>query len=145
LSIDYYPTVSRPDGRGGRVLSTVTVVGGAITPKPANPLARIVSGKDAAITPIVDVFVDVQRRRADPDEERRRRQATVLAEAGWPPPELVAQLGVDVAYKMLEGAAAVSLRRTLEHDPERARVRARWEQANEYSLAMSSWMALHRT
>jgi hypothetical protein len=90
-----------------------------------------VSGKNAGIVAVVDVFDDVQARRRDPDEDRRRRQAAVLTEAGWPPAELVSQLGTDTAYRLL--------------DPERARVRARRARDDAYDLAMSSWMQNHRS
>jgi hypothetical protein len=36
LSIDYFADVARTDGAGGRFLDRITVVGGAVTPKPMN-------------------------------------------------------------------------------------------------------------
>jgi hypothetical protein len=47
LSIDYFPDVARPHGAGGRFLDKVTVVGGAVTPKPMNAAATITEGKHA--------------------------------------------------------------------------------------------------
>jgi hypothetical protein len=47
LSIDY-TAESRPDGRGGRQLTQVTVYGGAITNRPMNGLAMITEGKAGA-------------------------------------------------------------------------------------------------
>jgi HK97 family phage prohead protease len=44
LSIDYLPVAFYPDGQG-RVLTDITIVGGALTPKPANPLAVVIEGK----------------------------------------------------------------------------------------------------
>jgi hypothetical protein len=37
LSIDYLVRESRPDGAGGRVLTDIQIVGGAVTPSPMNP------------------------------------------------------------------------------------------------------------
>ena len=134
LSIDYVPRSWRPDGDGGRVLTDVHIVGGAIVTAPMNPAAMIISGKSgASVAPVVDVFADAQA-----------RQAKILAAAAWPPAELVDALGVDAAYGLLEGAARAKAAQTVQSDPERARSQARWKRDNDYSNALSAWMAAHR-
>ena len=145
LSIDYVPRSWRPYGDGGRVLTDVHIVGGAIVTAPMNPAAMIISGKGgASVAPVVDVFADAQARHRDPERERRRRQAKILAAAAWPPAELVDALGVDAAYGLLEGAARAKAAQTVQSDPERVRAQARWKRDNDYSNALSAWMAAHR-
>lgn len=110
-----------------------------------NPAAMIISGKGgASVAPVVDVFADAQARHRDPERERRRRQAKILAAAAWPPAELVDALGVDAAYGLLEGAARAKAAQTVQSDPERVRAQARWKRDNDYSNALSAWMAAHR-
>jgi hypothetical protein len=93
LSIDY-TAKAQPDGAGGRLLTQVEVYGGAITNKPMNGQAVIVEGKDALrgtvalAAPIVELYQDLQNRRADPDADLRRRMAEVV-NASWCSPELV--------------------------------------------------------
>jgi anti-sigma-K factor RskA len=60
------------------------------------------------------------------------------------PAELVDALGGEAAYGLLEGAARAKAAQTVESDPERARVQARWKRDNDYSNARSAWMAAHR-
>jgi Escherichia/Staphylococcus phage prohead protease len=150
LSIDYFPVVSRPDGKGGRLLARVTVVGGAVTPKPANPEAVIVEGKSGpagkmhpSTAPIVDIYADAQAvaEQRDPDRDRRRRMAAMVDAAGWPPPELANLLGVEGAHALLEDAARRRALRHAEDDPERAQAQARRDRDNAYSNGLAAWMA----
>jgi hypothetical protein len=140
LSIDYYADASRPDGKGGRYLDKITIVGGAVTPKPMNPMAVITEGKGAAmVAPVVDVYADVQaRHRADPEREAEDR---LLAAASWPPPGMFDR---KTALSLIRGAAVAASRRELDGDPEQARVQARWERDNEYSSNLHAWMAAHQ-
>jgi len=141
LSIDYTADY-RPDGQGGRLLTRVDVYGGAITPKPMNGLAVITEGKAAGrvyATPIVDLYADVQARRADPDRARLARMAEVVA-ASWVSPDLARQIGIETAYNMVMGAAEAKAARQVEPDP----ARQRWERQNEYSSNLAAWMAEHR-
>jgi HK97 family phage prohead protease len=107
LSISYTPgsvrMVTLPDGQEARELGGPIVVHHvALTPIPMNTSARIYGAKARGAlvpsAPIVDLYQDVQDRRRDPDRDRRRRMAEVMAQTGWPPPHLIATLGVEGAY-----------------------------------------------
>jgi HK97 family phage prohead protease len=138
LSIDYFVVRSRLDDQGGRLLAEVIVLGGAITPIPANGLAVITEGKGGPLAPVVDVFADVQaRRRVDPEREREDR---MLAAASWPPPHWDRDLRLSLITELAELKAA----REVDADAERARVRARWERQNAYSADLACWLAAHR-
>lgn len=153
LSIDYLIDQYGPDGAGGRALHQVTVVGGAVTPHPANGLAVMVEGKGAAgsmhpayavagaarvVT--VEQEIELGRRRRDPDRDRLRRMAKVVA-ASWVSPELAASIGTEMAYDMVMGAARAKALRQVRGDPERARAQARRDQANAYSDGLAESMA----
>jgi HK97 family phage prohead protease len=147
LSIDYVPARSRPDGKGGRRLVEVMVLGGAITPKPANPMAFITGGKSGgcaqAPVRVVTVAQDIAMgaARHDPDRERLRRMAKVVEAAGFPPPHLTAVIGVENAYDMTMRVAAAKAAREVAGDPERARERERMDRANAHSYGMAEAMA----
>jgi hypothetical protein len=95
--------------------------------------ARTAAGVRSTRSTMSAVFADAQA-----------RQAKILAAAAWPPAELVDALGVDAAYGLLEGAARAKAAQTVQSDPERARAQARWKRDNDYSNALSAWMAAHR-
>jgi HK97 family phage prohead protease len=143
LSIDYFPVESRPDGKGGRLLTRVTVVGGAVTPKPANPEAVIVEGKAGRgmhPAPIVDVYADVQATvtRNDPDRAQRERMARIVA-ASWLSPDLKARLSLETAFSLVEEVAARKAAREAVPD-EAARLRqARRDRDNAYDNQMRRW------
>jgi hypothetical protein len=141
LSIDYLTDASRPDGKGGRLLDLITVVGGAVTPKPMNPMAYITEGKSGAWAPVVSVYDDAQARHTDPDRDRRRREDELLAAATWPPRGLFDR---KTALSLLAGAAMAKSRRELAGDPERDREQARRDQDNRYSSDLAEWMAANR-
>lgn len=139
LSIDYFPTATRPDGMGGRLLEKVTVVGGAITPKPMHPLAMILDGKSGRRPArIVTVAQNTIENVADPDRDRRRRMAAVVA-ASWLSPALRAALSVEDAYSVVEGAAAAKAAREAAPDEAARRQRTRRDRDNAYSNAMAAW------
>jgi hypothetical protein len=144
LSIDY-AAEARPDGAGGRLLTLVSVCGGAITNKPMNGQAIITEGKTAAgravalAAPVVDLYADVQARHADPDRDRLRRMAEVVA-ASWVSPALAKSIGTRAAYTLVMDAAERAAARQVERDPERER----WEADNAYSYAMHEWLRTHR-
>jgi hypothetical protein len=144
LSIDY-TAKAQPDGAGGRLLTQVEVYGGAITNKPMNGQAVIVEGKDALrgtvalAAPIVELYQDLQNRRADPDADLRRRMAEVV-NASWCSPELVNSIGIKAAYDLVMDAARSSAARQVPRDPERER----WEAANRYSSDLAEWMRANR-
>jgi hypothetical protein len=142
LSIDYLTDSSRPDGKGGRLLDRVTVVGGAVTPHPMNPGAFITESKYAASVPVVTVEQSIADGAAcrDPDRDRIRREDELLAAVSWPPPSI--DRGSRLA--LLERTAAAKAARDLDGDPERARAQARWDQANRYSSGLAEWMAANR-
>jgi len=141
LSIDYHAVKWRPDPSGGRFLSKVSVFGGAVTPKPANPLAFITAGKGMeSWAPVVDVYADVQARHRDPDREQARREDAMLAAADWPPPGL---FGRETALALIRGAAAAKAARLPADDGARLE-RERWQAANRYSADLSMWLAAHR-
>jgi HK97 family phage prohead protease len=139
LSIDYYPTRTRSDGKGGRLLEDVTVIGGAITPHPANPLAIIVSGKGAAggFTRVLTVSESILEGSARREREspQRRAEDAMLAAASWPPPHF----DRETRLALIRGAAEAKARRELAGDPERAQAQRRRDQANDYSTAMQRW------
>jgi hypothetical protein len=139
LSIDYLTDASRPDGKGGRLLDRITVVGGAVTPKPMNPGAFITEGKAGAWAPVVDVYADAQaRHHADPQREAEDR---MLAAASWPPPGLFDR-GTSLA--LIRSTAEAKARREAEGDPERARAQARRDRDNAYSNGLAASMAQGR-
>lgn len=140
LSIDYYPVDERPDGQGGRYLDKITIVGGAVTPRPMNSSAVITEGKFAASVPVADVYADAQARHADPGRDRRRREDAMLAAVDWPPPSI----GREARLALLRGAAEAKARRALEGDPVRAREQARRDQDNAYSYDLAAWLAANR-
>jgi hypothetical protein len=134
-------------------LSEVLIVGGALTPKPANPLAVVVEGKATtalaaalpASAPCGDIYLTMQAEseRRDPARARLQRMAEVVA-ASWVSPALAKSIGVEAAYRLVEGAAEVAASRQVEGDPVRERERARWEQANRYSYDLAEWMERNR-
>jgi HK97 family phage prohead protease len=158
LSIDYHAERARPDGAGGRALARVSVYGGAITPRPANGLATIVEGKQATVVapagrpvvhqwaPVVTVEEAISQgaARRDPDRDRLRRMAKALEAASWPPRELVAQIGLEAAYGLLESAASAKAMRQVQGDPERALARQRRDAANDYSNGLAAAMTRGR-
>lgn len=135
LSIDYYPVASRPDGRGGRYLDKITIVGGAVTPKPMNPAAVITEGKAGAWAPVADVYADAQARHADPGREADDR---LLAAASWPPPGM---FGRETSLALIRRSAEAKARRELESGAERSRAQARRDRANQYSSDLAEWMS----
>jgi len=138
LSIDYLTDASRPDGKDGRLLDRITVVGGAVTPKPMNAAATITEGKAGAWARVVDVYADAQARRRDPDAEQRRRDDALLAAVDWPPPGMFDR---KTALALLEGAQLARAQRQAGTDPEREREQARREQDNAYSHGLAATMA----
>jgi HK97 family phage prohead protease len=135
LSIDYLTDASRPDGKGGRLLDRITVVGGAVTPKPMNAAATITEGKSGAWAPVVDIYADAQAcHHADPGREAEDR---LLAAAGWPP----SSWPRDLRLSLIRGAAEAKARREAEGDPERARDQARRDFDNRYSFGLAETMA----
>jgi hypothetical protein len=142
LSIDYLTDAARPDGKGGRLLDRVTVVGGAVTPHPMNPGAFITESKYAAAVPVITVgqsIADGSARR-DPERERRQREDELLASVSWPPPSI----DRESRLALLAGAAEAKARRELAGDPERAREQARRDQDETYCLDLARWMARNR-
>jgi hypothetical protein len=138
---------------GGRC-TRVAVFGGAITPRPANGLATIIEGKLATVisqgapvvrqwAPVVTVEEAIAQgaARRDPDRDRLRRMAKALEAAGWPPPELVAQIGLETAHGMLEHAAAAKAMRQAAHDPARAAAAAKRDRDNAYAYGLQDAMA----
>ncbi len=142
LSIDYLTDASRPDGKGGRLLDQITVVGGAVTPKPMNPMAVITEGKagdGASWAPVVDLYADAQRQAElvrTPDQIADDR---LLAAAQWPPRGMFDR---KTALSLIRGAALARAARQPDDAGDLAR--ARWQQANEYSLDLAGWMAAHK-
>jgi hypothetical protein len=144
LSIDYLTDASRPDGKGGRLLDRVTVVGGAVTPHPMNPGAFITESKYAASVPVVGLYDDAyaESRRRERDHPDLLRQDARIAAAGWIPPGLPRDLqlrlldGLDAAQaKALAAASMTEGDRLLE---------ARRDADNRYSNGLAAWMAAHR-
>jgi HK97 family phage prohead protease len=152
LSIDYFPVAGEPDS-GGRRLSEVLIVGGALTPKPANPLAVVVEGKATtplaaalpASAPCGDLYrtMQAESERRDPARARLQQMAEVVA-ASWVSPALAKSIGVEAAYRLVEGAAELAAARQAEGDPVGQLERARWEQANRYSADLAAWLDAHR-
>jgi hypothetical protein len=140
LSIDYLTDASRPDGKGGRLLDRITVVGGAVTPKPMNAAAVITEGKAGAWAPVVDVF-DAAQADAARNNPERKAEDRLLAAVSWPPPGLFDR---ETSLALIRGAAETKARREIEGDYERARAQARRDQANAYSADLACWMAKHR-
>ncbi len=140
LSIDYYPVDERPDGQGGRYLDRITIVGGAITPRPMNSSAVITEGKFAASVPVVGLYDDAQARHADPGRDRERREDELLAAVDWPP----RGLSRDIRLQLLNGAAAAKAARAAGEDDAGRRERERWERDNRYSSDLAAWMAANR-
>jgi hypothetical protein len=159
LSIDYFPVAAEPDGKGGRRLSEVVIVGGALTPKPANPLAVVVEGKAGggtehtrvlhaslpASAPCGDLYATMQAEseRRDPARARLQRMAEVVA-ASWVSPALAKSIGVEAAYGLVEGAAELAAARKVEGDPMGELERERWEASNRYSSDLAAWMERNR-
>jgi HK97 family phage prohead protease len=141
LSIDYYPRQARSDGKGGRFLEDLAVIGGAVTPKPANPLAIIVSGKGAqggfARVLTVEQEIAEGSARRERQSPQRRAEDAMLAAASWPPPHF----DRETRLALIRGAAEAKGRRELAGDPERAQAQRRRDQANDYSTAMHRWFA----
>jgi HK97 family phage prohead protease len=141
LSIDYYARDPRPDGKGGRLLGDVVVVGGAITPKPANPMATIFAGKDATFARVLTTGQSIEQETARREREtpQRRAEDTMLAGSTWPPPGL---FGRETSLALIRASAQAKSRRELaEGDPARGRAQARRDRDNAYSSALSSWLA----
>ena len=139
LSIDYLVDAARPDGAGGRFLDRITIIGGAVTPKPMNAAAVITEGKAAPWSPVADVFGDVQAR-SQRDDPQRRQDERILAAAPWPPPGLFDR---ETSLGLARGAAAAKAARMVPGDGEAAR-QARWQRANAYSHDLSEWLDGHR-
>ncbi len=140
LSIDYLTDSSRPDGKGGRLLDQITVVGGAVTPKPMNPGAVIVSGKSGAWAPVVDIYADAQRQ-AERGSPQRAQEDRLLAAASWPPPGM---FGRETSLSLIRGAAAAKAARIPAFDDGSQAQRERFERDNAYSAALHAWMAANR-
>jgi HK97 family phage prohead protease len=150
LSIDYFPVAAEPDGKGGRRLSEVVIVGGALTPKPANPLAVVVEGKATsplvaalpASAPCGDLYLTMQAEseRRDPARARRRREDELLAGVSWPP----ATFDRATRLALLENVARSKAAEWVAADPVRERERTRWEAANRYSADLARWMDANR-
>jgi Caudovirus prohead serine protease len=140
LSIDYLTDSASPDGKGGRLLNKITVVGGAVTPKPMNPGAFITEGKAAEYAPIVDVYDDAQARHADPDRDRIAREDAMLAAASWPPQGMFDR---KTALALMRGAALAEAARQPEDDGDRL-ARERYDENNRYCNGLAAWMAAHR-
>jgi HK97 family phage prohead protease len=151
LSIDYFPVASEPDGRGGRILSEVRIVGGALTPKPANPLAVVVEGKATAplaaalpsSAPCGDLYATMQAEseRRDPARRRREREDELLAGVSWPPASFDRQTRLALLAGVAEAKAA---EQAAVADPMGQFARARWEQANRYSSDLAAWLEANR-
>jgi hypothetical protein len=143
LSIDYMVDGWQPDGRGGRNLTQITIVGGAITPQPMNPGASVIEIKGEAVTgyaPIVGLYTDAQRRaelaaRNHPD---RQREDARLEAATWPPRDWPRDMRLAV-LNQLEATQAKNLPAPAAEGE--ARRQARWERNNEYSYALARTMA----
>jgi HK97 family phage prohead protease len=139
LSIDYFPTSSRPDGKGGRLLDKITIIGGAVVVHPANPRALITEGKAGAWAPVVTIEQSIgagaaAAERATP--ERRREDAMLAAEAHWVPQSLPR----DMQLTLARGAAAAKAARVPEDDGRRVQ-RERYERNNKYTADLAAWMA----
>jgi Caudovirus prohead serine protease len=141
LSIDYLTGASRPDGKGGRLLDAITIVGGAVTPHPMNAAATIIESKYAATVPVMDVYADAQERRRDPGRDQAEAEDAVLASVSWPPPGLFDR---KTSLALIRGAAAADARRELAGDPVAAREQAIRDQDNAYSSGLAAWMAANR-
>jgi hypothetical protein len=98
------------------------------------------------LVPVLTVEEEIERgaARRDPAAARLRRKAAILAASSWPPPELVASLGVEAAYKLLDGASKAHVDRERVADPEQVQAQRRRDQANDYSNAIVAWMREHR-
>jgi HK97 family phage prohead protease len=140
LSIDYLATSSRPDGKGGRYLDKIEIVGGAVVVHPANPRALITEGKSGAWAPVVDVY-DAAQADAERNDPERKAEDRLLASVPWPPPGLFDR---QTSLALIRGAAGAKAARELAGDYERARAQARRDQANRYSSDLAEWMAAHR-
>jgi HK97 family phage prohead protease len=142
LSIDYYPRRTRSDGKDGRILEDVAVVGGAITPKPANPLATIVSGKGAPggfsrVLTVSESIAEGAARRERESPQQRRAEDAMLAAASWPPPHFPRE----TRLRLIRGVAEAKARRELAGDPARVRAQARRDRDNAYGNAMARTLA----
>jgi HK97 family phage prohead protease len=139
LSIDYLVDDWAPDGRGGRHLNQVTIVGGAITPQPMNPGASIVESKTGAppAAPIVGLYDDIQRQ-AEHNDPQRLAEDRLLAAASWPPPGMFDR---ETRLALIRRTAEAKAHRELEGDPARARAQARRDRENEYSNNLRTSMA----
>jgi hypothetical protein len=126
-------------------------LGGAVTPRPANPLARIVSGKsEPSWWPVLTVTEEIEQgaRRHDTDRfaAERTLQLAMQSEPGWSEFMLV-QTSIDpvTVGALLVGAARVKAERRdrelIASDTERARARARRERDNRFSNEMARVMA----
>lgn len=138
LSIDYYAASAHPDGRGGRNLEKVLIVGGAITPKPMNPLAVIFEGKSGSHAAVVawcgEAHIQVR-----PDAQREAEDR-LLEACDWPPRDWPRETRLAI----LNDVAAAKSRRLAEVSPQaeadRLR-RERWEWDNVYCSALARTMA----
>lgn len=140
LSIDYLPVKWRPDPSGGRFLSKVSVYGGAVTPKPANPMAYITEGKGMeAWAPVIEWGTDAQAQ-AERNDPQRLAEDRLLAAASWPPRHF------DRATRLalIQGAAEAKAHREDEGDPVRERAQRRRDFDNRYCLDLAAWMAANR-
>jgi hypothetical protein len=144
LSIDYLTDASRPDGKGGRLLDRVTVVGGAVTPHPMNPGAFITESKYAASVPVVGLYdgAYAESQRRERDRPDLQRQDARIAAAGWIPPGLPRDLQVQL-LDGLDAAQAKALAAASMTEGE-AMLQARRDQDNAYSNGLAAWMAAHR-
>lgn len=138
LSIDYFTISSRPDGKGGRYLDRIAIVGGAVVVHPANPRALIFDGKSGSSASVVawcgDRHIQVRRDPADLADDR------MLAAADWPPRDWPRETRLAILNDVARAKAA----RLNDEDEAGTRRRARWEQANRYSSDMAAWLAEHR-
>jgi hypothetical protein len=142
LSIDYLTDSSRPDGKGGRLLAAIRIVGGAVTPHPMNPGAFITEGKAASSAIVATVGQDIAdgAARAERQDPARLAEDRLLASASWPPPGLFDR---KTSLALVRGAAAAEAARRPADDGDRL-ARERYEQDNAYSSGLARWMAAHR-
>jgi hypothetical protein len=138
LSIDYLVDDWQPDGRGGRNLTRVTIVGGALTPRPLNPGAAVIESKGEAATgcaPVVDVYAGAQAQ-AERNDPQRKAEDRLLAAASWPPRDWPR----DMRLSILQGCAEAKAARLPEDDGRRIQ-RERYERNNRYTTDLAAWMA----
>jgi hypothetical protein len=140
-------TPAQPRPGGGRNLHAIDLLHVAVTPSPMNPETRVLSVKTAAgnvsWAPVLTVAQNtaVEAHRNDPDRDRLRRMAEVVA-GSWLSPALQAALSVEDAYQLVESSAAAKAVREAAPDEGTRVGRERWEKVNRQSAAMHAAMKL---